>query len=209
MGYHDESVSESIKQLIEKCEQSLLKAVTVRYTYRFFDIQFQNDGISVCGSKLILMGEDIKKHLKGCHKAVLMAATLGIGADKLIKQLSVNNLTESFITDALASAAIEQVCDEIEKEISGKLENSYTTWRFSPGYGDFALTQQKDFLTVINAEKLIGLSLSEGGMLIPAKSVTAVIGVSKHPVTQKRRGCITCSMYETCSFRKRGGHCEF
>ena len=51
--------------------------------------------------------------------------------------------------------------------------------RFSPGYGDLSITIQKDFLQALNADKTVGLSLSEGNLMIPEKSVTAFIGVSK------------------------------
>lgn len=55
----------------------------------------------------------------------------------------------------------------------------YVRPRFSPGYGDFALSHQEKFLNAINATKLIGITLSEGGIMIPEKSVSAIMGLSK------------------------------
>ena len=209
MGYAEKDIPDNIALLEEKCEKSLLKAVSPLYTYKFFDIDIKEDGVYLSGYRLILNGNDIKKHLSGCKKAVLLSATLGTGADKLIKQTSVYDMTESFITDCIASALIEQICDNAEEEIKEKFPDMYTTWRYSPGYGDFPVTAQKDFLDVTNAQKRIGLYLSEGGMLMPTKSVTAVIGLSDIPVNKNKRGCISCNMKDKCSFRKRGIHCEF
>jgi len=209
MGYADENVPENIMKITEVCEKRLLENITPSSVFRLFDIEFCDDGVKLCGSNFTMLGNDIVNHLEGCNKAVLVCATLGMGADKLIKQLSVSELTEGFITDALASAAIEQVCDNTENEIRQKLSDKYMTWRFSPGYGDFPIIQQKDFLAVTNASKTIGLNLSESGMLIPSKSVTAVIGISEKPLDKKRQGCLNCNMRDRCSFRKRGVRCEF
>lgn len=209
MGYADGNIPDNIKELTDKCEKTLLGVITPLYSLHIFDMEFSDNGVLLCGSNFLMQGDDIKNHLDGCSKAVLICATLGVGADRLIKQLSVTDMTESFITDALASALIEQVCDTAEGEIQKKLPDMFMTWRFSPGYGDFPIGQQKEFLAVTNASKQVGLYLSEGGMLIPSKSVTAVVGISEKPLTKKKRGCTTCNMKDRCSFRKKGVRCEF
>ena len=107
----------------------------------------------------------------------------------------------------MASAAVEQVCDIAEKEIGERFAGKFTTWRFSPGYGDFPLECQGDFLAAVNAMRTVGVCVTDGGLLTPTKSVTAVIGISEKPVPQKRRGCGTCAIREKCDFRKNGGHC--
>ena len=48
--------------------------------------------------------------------------------------------------------------------------------RFSPGYGDFPLTAQRDIFAILDCPKRIGLSLNQSLLLSPTKSVTAVIG---------------------------------
>ena len=118
------------------------------------------------------------------------------------------NMAKAVILDAMASAAIEQVCDEVEKEIAVKLENKHFTWRFSPGYGDFPIEVQKNFLTALNAQKVIGLCANAGGMLTPTKSVTAVIGVHEKSVKNKKHSCESCNMCDRCNYRKTGGTCQ-
>ena len=51
------------------------------------------------------------------------------------------------------------------------------TWRFSPGYGDRPLSMQDDLLAAVEAGKRIGLATTQGHMLTPMKSVTAIIGL--------------------------------
>ena len=137
-----------------------------------------------------------------------MCATLGSNVDKLLRQTQAQDMAKAVILDAMASAAIEQVCDEAEKEISARLENKHFTWRFSPGYGDFPIAVQKDFLTALNAQKVIGLCASQSGMLTPTKSVTAVISVHEKSVQQQKHSCESCNMRDRCNYRKTGGTCQ-
>ncbi len=207
MGHKETEVSENLLSIISDCERKLLEAIKPEYTYRCFDIENTEKGVFLCKTALTLLGKDIKEHLSGCEKAVLMCATLGTGCDGLIRKLSVSDISGHFVTNALANALIEQICDNAEKEIKEKFPDMYMTWRFSPGYGDFPISQQADFLNVTDAGKRIGLYLSDGGMLIPSKSVTAVMGLSETPIKQTRQSCSGCSMREKCSFRKRGERC--
>lgn len=50
-------------------------------------------------------------------------------------------------------------------------------WRFSPGYGDCPLTAQRSIVDALNATRLIGLTVTPTSLLMPTKSVTAVIGL--------------------------------
>ncbi len=209
MGHKGTEVTENMKEVICKCEKKLLEGIKPDFTFRCFDICIDEDGVLIEGTPFVLKGNDIKNHLLECQKVVLMCATLGISSDKLMRQLSVSDVTENFITDALASALIEQVCDNAEREIKNKFPDWFMTWRFSPGYGDFPIEQQSDFLSVTEASKRIGVYLSEGGMMIPSKSVTAVIGLSKNKIKQSKLGCASCNMAGRCEFRKRGEHCGF
>ena len=82
---------------------------------------------------------------------------------------------------AAAAAMVEAYCNELnagwKKEY---LENGlYLRPRFSPGYGDFPLSAQKQILDGLEAGKRIGITLTEGYLMMPSKSVTAVIGVSR------------------------------
>ena len=138
-----------------------------------------------------------------------MCATIGADADKLIRLTEISDISAAFVMDSLASAAIEQVCSETDKIIKETFPSDFLTWRFSPGYGDFPIEIQGEFLDVMNAQKRIGLNVGSGNILIPRKSVTAVAGLSQTPAPKKRRGCVCCNMAEVCQYRKRGDHCGF
>lgn len=201
-------IPETIGCLIDECSEELLKVISPKYIYQCFPLEFTDSGIRVCGTNLILKGNDIKNHLEGCEKVILLAVTLSISADRLIQKYEAVNMTKALITDSLSNSAIEQVCDIAETEILPKYPDFHNTWRFSAGYGDFPIEIQNSFLDVLNAQKRIGLCATSSHVLTPKKSVTAVIGLSEKPVSRKKRGCSVCNLNKTCLFRKNGSHCE-
>ncbi len=199
----------ALAELMKKCEAELLRVIAPAFIYRVFSIEETEEGISVVGTPLVLRGGDIRAHLSGCGRAVLICATVGVGADSLIRKAEITDMTAAFALDALASAAVEQVCAKADEIIKDAMPESFFTWRFSPGYGDFPLETQKQFLNVMNAQKLLGLCLENSNILVPRKSVTAVSGMSELPLPKKKSSCAGCSMAESCKFRKRGDHCGF
>ena len=200
--------AENIAGLLERCEKRVLNVIRPNYVYREAELEFTENGIRAGNMSELLTGSDIARHLAGCTKAVLFAATLSAEADKLIRQAAVTDVAESFAIDCLCSAAVEQVCDAAEEEIFSVIEAPYRTWRFSPGYGDLPLGIQGSFLKMLNAQRRIGLTVTDSMLLIPSKSVTALIGISDAPVSRGKRGCGSCNMRENCAYRRGGKSCQ-
>lgn len=211
MGYGKNRPDENILKILDDSEKELLKVIEPKYVYKIFDIDDidpEEGHVLLKGCEMRLEGKDIAAHLKGCRKAVLMACTISSGADRLIRIRQVRDMTEAFVMDSLASSAVEQACDLAQEEIM-KLAGKFCTWRFSCGYGDFPIETQKMFVSVLDAQKRIGLNVSNSCMLVPSKSVTAVFGISDTPLEKRRTGCECCNMKDTCNFRKKGERCEF
>ncbi len=209
MGFNENINIDNIVPLLRKCEEDLINSANIRYCYKIFDIERKENNISLVNTNLQLTGKAILSHLDNCSKAVLMACTLSDMVDKLINRYNITDMTSALIADAMASAMIEQVCNEVEEIMKKELNIKNMTWRFSPGYGDLPIDIQQRFIQVINAEKQIGLTVTDSNILIPRKSVTAIIGISDNAIPQKKRGCAVCNMNKTCQFRKRGAHCGF
>ena len=102
-------------------------------------------------------------------------------------------------------AAIEAVLDGQEETLRAELsaQGLYLTDRLSPGYGDMPVAQTREICEVLSAQRAIGLTVSAGGVMIPRKSVTAVMGVSDVPVARRPTGCAGCAARETCTLRRR------
>lgn len=207
MGFKGGEIKENILKITEECEQELLKAIAPRYVYRIFEIEKKDEGVLLKNTSAIFKGKDIAAHLEGCNRCALMCVTLSADTDRLIRRYEADSMEKAVIADSLASAAVEQACNLAEREIQEAIGAYNYTWRFSPGYGDFPLDIQKEFLDIIDAPKRIGVNITDSLILVPRKSVTAVMGISENEISKGRRGCGCCNMKDRCEYRKRGEHC--
>ena len=198
----------AVSALLDEAEKVVRSRVRPKYVYLETSAELTDEGIILGAVSEPLTGEAIKRHMEGCTRAVLLAATLSQEADKLIRQAAVDNMAYSLALDCICSAAIEQVCDRAEEEIFAAHPVPYRTWRFSPGYGDLPITLQRPLLLSLNAQRRIGLTVTDSSLLIPSKSVTAIIGISGAPVKRGGRGCAVCNMRENCAYRSAGTKCS-
>lgn len=130
-------------------------------------------------SSLVLQGNSIGRHLRDCRKIIVMAATVGEAIENQVtKCFEEGKYSFSVLLDAAATTAVEQVADAMEKTIQNEVKRQgfAMKWRFSPGYGDWPIQQQPDILRLAQGDN-IGISLTESLMLLPRKSITAVIGL--------------------------------
>lgn len=203
LGYSGQALDSQTQDLLELCIQTITKAVKPKFCYTIFPLK-QTDSIFLAGCNLELPGNSIRKHLAGCEQVILLGATLGIEADNLIRISEAESMTRAVILDAVATELIEQLCNQAEKEIRREIQkdNLSLTSRFSPGYGDLPLTLQGRISAILDTSRKIGLTVTEQSLMLPRKSVTALMGISKKPCHQTRHSCHLCSKKGTCQFQK-------
>ena len=152
----------------------------------------------------VLRGTAIRKHLKDSFTVAALAVTVG----SVIEETSdacfqENQYVRGLLLDAAATALTEALADELEAYIKTETQKrgANTTWRFSPGYGDWPVEDQARFCKLLKTET-IGLTVTDHFMLTPRKSVTAVIGLT--PCAKKPAGaaCQNCRLL-SCAFRER------
>jgi cobalamin-dependent methionine synthase I len=228
LGYRGAEADERVSSLIAELIDLFSANVIPKNVYGIWDCKIDSSSVTFGG--MTVKSENLACHLANCRQIVLLAATLGTQADTLIRRLSVQDMEKAVIAQALCAAILESYCDSITDEIAlhhaetlrrkEKKESykssqnlcasahpretlfreiKYPTTRFSPGYGDFDIAYQKDILNLLNSSR-IGLTLTEGYMLTPTKSVTAVIGFSKER-KQVLHKCAYCAAKE-CVARK-------
>ena len=142
----------------------------------FVKVPVVADGDEISFPFVSFHSKDLSKNLSGCKEAFIFAVTLGHGVERLLSKVSRLSSADFFIYDAAGSALAESVCDVAEDMIKGDLSCKP---RFSPGYGDLPLSVQRDVLSVLNAEKLLGITLTDTNLMIPQKSITAILAVSE------------------------------
>lgn len=206
MGCPPEKADGALKAQVEACARELLGAIRPRWSWREAEIAPEAGGVRLAGG-LLLPGEDLKTHLAGCDRAAIFCATLGAEADALIRRTERLDMGRALTLDCCASAAVEEVCDQIEGELQGKFPGCSFPFRYSPGYGDLPLEVQGPLLELLDAPRRVGLCATQTHLLTPRKSVTAILGVAEGEIEQTKRSCLGCPAQGSCQYRKAGGHC--
>ena len=153
-----------------------------KYTARRFACQVTTTGVLVrtgaaAGENNFFSSRNLARHLAGCRELFLFAATLGIKVDIALRRLTLESAATGAAAQAVAAALIETYCDSCCTELEQNLvPNLRLLSRFSPGYGDWDLAEQPKIFSLLDVQK-IGLTLTDGCMMAPVKSVTAVIGI--------------------------------
>ena len=197
LGGKWEAADEQMLALIEDVLAEMFSRVTPKHVFHTYPLSVQearedadnaqSTGVHKEEKPLVDMtcmqvrSGDLAKNLSGCTEVLLFAATLGEGADFLVRRYEKTNMSRAAVCQAAGAAMIEAYCDEINDawRESYAAKGKRLRPRFSCGYGDFPLSYQKQFADVLQMEKRLGIRLTEGLLMVPTKSVTAVIGIGE------------------------------
>lgn len=138
------------------------------------------------GEKIILAGgltfasKKLSAFLRDGREAILLAATAGSAIMEAIKDKTrQDDLAAAVVYDATASEMTDAGLDWIMDYLNQQLRREGKTLlprRFSAGYADFNLENQKAIYDTLQMEK-IGVTITSSFILLPEKSVTAISGI--------------------------------
>lgn len=118
----------------------------------------------------------LRERLHGCASAVVFAATIGTEIEEHGRVLAEQgDLTRSLLLDAYGSSAAIALGLAMESTAAEMLAPLQTTKRHAPGYADFELEAQAPLMRLVDAGR-IGITLTEDSLMLPAKSISGVIG---------------------------------
>ncbi|WP_313341997.1 hypothetical protein [Sedimentibacter sp.] len=208
LSYKNKNIDEETDILLNESIAELKEISELKYVYKIFDIT-NYDNIISFENRINIKSNDLTELLKNCKRSAVMASTLGFEVERRINYYSLADLSKAVIFDACAASCIEHLCDLAESEIKelAAKDGCNITFRYSPGYGDVPISHQGDILAALNAQKLIGLSVTDSFILIPRKSVTAFIGFSmNNEINNKinKKSCLNCNLFGNCNFFREG-----
>ena len=167
---------------VERNLKRLEEAVSVRHVASLRPVTKEKDAI-VFGD-FSTTSAVLQQNMKTSEYALLFAMTLGPAVDRLISRLLITSKADAFITDACCAEYLESYA------------NAYCAWvreeaakqgfighpRFSPGFADFGLEFQWPLIRSLQADKKMHIALTQGNMLIPTKTITALMGLDRRNV---------------------------
>jgi hypothetical protein len=196
MGYGtDYDPPARISSLIDEYAANAYNLIEPSYSYTIRDVErVQGSSVFVEGS-IVFQSNVIARLLGRCHKVALLVVTIGDYLEEMVCWLSKHNLMlQAALLDSIGSDAVEGVTDFVQGRIE-KLANEQglvISRRFSPGYCDWDVREQKKIFRAVNGN-LAGVHLTDGCLMVPQKSISGIIGISlASNDVDKYNPCKTC-----------------
>ena len=168
------------KDEVEHYIEDALSIISLRGAGIRIPVQEKETSRIILSTGIIFESVHLSAFLEDCQEIVLMGATAGSDVVEAVRGDSAeSNLTRAVVFDATASeivdASLDWIMDYFNQEL--RRENKrLTPTRFSAGYHDFLLENQKIIYDILQLQR-IGININENFILTPEKSVTAVAGV--------------------------------
>lgn len=167
---------------VERNLKRLEEAVSVRHVASLRPVTKEKDAI-VFGD-FSTTSAVLQQNMKTSEYALLFAMTLGPAVDRLISRLLITSKADAFITDACCAEYLESYanayCARVREEAAKQGFIGHP--RFSPGFADFGLEFQWPLIRSLQADKRMHIALTQGNMLIPTKTITALMGSDRRNV---------------------------
>lgn len=175
-------LSPEIQNEVERLLKLTENTLDITAAYRTIEIRSIESPQIVLEDDTVLSGVRLSELLEGCDQALMMLATGGRQVMELIHRLQQENrMSEAVVVDAAASEITDSALDMVMARVTALMRSkgrALTAKRFSPGYGDFDITQQVEFYRLLQAETF-DITINEACLLIPEKSVFAIAGIGK------------------------------
>lgn len=198
MGMGGMTAKGELLSLLNECRPLIFDAIEARGCS--LEVPLSVNGDCVDFDYFACKSHNLSVLLRGCEKAVLVAATLGTKVDMLIKRESVTSKAKALVMNSIGAAAIESFVTQINEEIAEEYSEYSLRPRYSPGYGDLSLETQRDMIRVLDTNRKIGVALSDSLLMTPEKSVTAIIGLGKSGCIHIDKDCDICDKRD-CEYR--------
>ena len=160
---------ERLLRLVDSAMEEIDRVCEPKSLYKIFDCEVTETALTAGGFEFT--SRRLAENLSGCRRA----ATVGVNGDMLLRKYAADSAMLLVMQAALASK-IEEVCDALQAQIE-KNEGVKTRSRYSPGYFDLDITEQKKLFAMADITKRCGITLSSTCQMIPTKSVTAFAGI--------------------------------
>jgi cobalamin-dependent methionine synthase I len=194
IGYVDEyQPSARIESLVNDYIENYHDMLAPSYSYTIKNV------IAVRGKSVIIEdsikfeSEIISQLLAQCEKVAIFATTIGSHLEEMVAYLAENGLVlQATVLDAIGSNAAERSAVFVEDKIR-RLASFFglsASRRFSPGYCDWEVNQQKMVFRALNGDTA-GIRLTDSLLMLPRKSVSGIIGLAESDI-RNYNPCATC-----------------
>lgn len=201
MGYRRRSqVDEQVVELTEAMLQEVSRFTAPAWVFGVYPGAVDGRFVWLDDGTVLQVGGVLAPLLVGVSQFAVYAATAGAAFQQYQDELKEKgDVLTDFVASVIGSCIAEATGKHMKKVLEGEFRGMSYTNRFSPGYCDWGLTEQRALFGLLGGAPC-GISLSESCLMNPIKSITGVIGIGAE-LTEQIYGCQLCTL-ETCYKRR-------
>jgi len=201
-GAKGHRMSGSLGRKVRALKTKVRGLLAPRLYYRTATLTSESKDTVRLDSHIVFKSNKLSKTLKDSDESVCFVGTIGRGVEREINRLMRDNsLAEAYIVDALGSVAVENMVEQFQRHMDKKYkkQGKSVTLRFSPGYCDWPITEQKKLFRVFNSQE-IDVDLLDSCLMRPRKSISGIFGVAPN-TGSPYNPCVQCKKFD-CEARR-------
>jgi len=202
-GRNGRRFSHSTKSKVLTSKAKLNGLVKPRLIYTVKKVKHVEKGMVTLNNEIRFKSPKLSKTLGDSREIICFVATIGRPIEREVGRfLREKRLSEAYILDAVGSVTVEDMVERFQgyMDLRYKKERKASTLRFSPGYCDWSIKEQKKLFAVLDAEQ-VGIQLTESCLMNPRKSISGVFGIS--PLDLPRYNPCSDCRKSNCEARRR------
>jgi hypothetical protein len=200
---HGRRLRRSLDREGRDLDQLLKRWINPRLSYTVREIVSTDGGRVTLKGGTIFESPKVARTVRECPHLICFIATIGPGIDNAVRDLAEQRrLTDMYALDTIGSIMIEDVVETFQDMMKEKfqMEGKGVSLRFSPGYCDWPITEQKKLFSLVDPAR-IDVTLSSSFLMSPRKSISGVFGVGSDINIPPYNPCSHCRRYD-CPARR-------
>lgn len=203
LGYGTAEPGAEVQAIVDRLTKEALAICHPRLGFRIVEGKVERMHLTLDGLSFE-PGAIIAAQLRKGTCFAILIASVGAEMDAWLHDLREGeDVVAAYVADALGSVMAEAIVscglDRLEQHVAPeglRITNSY-----SPGYCGWNVSEQHALFSLL-PENFCGVRLCESGLMLPIKSVSAVVGVGPD-VERRDYGCALCRKAD-CYKRRTG-----
>lgn len=193
-----------IRLAMDECMRKARSLTNTKYTFTEKKVTALKDNFIEIEGGIRFYTKKTTAYIKDASHVVLFLATIGPELENEASSLTEGlDPLKGYLLDRIGSFAVESLADNLEKRLRKdySLRKKSVSSRFSPGYCDWPIDDQFKMVKALDFSKA-GVTLTEGCMMVPKKSISAIVAVADNDVFKELvSSCDVCEIKE-CNYRR-------
>lgn len=173
-------VSPASQRRIDLLTENIQELLKPQLSYRILGIAKINRVDIRLSEGTCFKSPKLARALAGAETVCCFLATVGPAVDMEIQSLMQRRrFADAYVLDAMGSMSVENVVEQFYQRMARKQteKNAAATLRFSPGYCDWPIQQQRPLFRIFDKTDTPAVSLNASCLMTPSKSVSGLFGL--------------------------------